>query len=869
MLKFKSIYAKIRIQLIALLTVLLTIIALVDFYFIFNVTAQSNDECLWVTKKLKGADNGTENQWVTPKDSAVIYFNKVKQGGVAWEAGIRDGDELVSIDGIKAKNDQIMTHVLDRVNSGDYATYIVKRGDKQFETKVEVKKLIDFSGLAFTLLSFIWLVVGYIIFMAKPDGKIQKAFYRIGLVAILYSVFSLVYRGRMAGANPIFENLPLLVSIHSIWLFGALFFPFVYVHYFLQFPSKYKLVTYKRFSLFWYSIPTALFLFAVVNLYLAYARIGNGFFFLMVYSYHRYLIFASIFIGTGLLLYNYAQLKSREERNAIFVILISCLIGFAVLIYTLTLQNALADTLFNTPQYFMPIILISVIPIGFGYSLFRYSLMDMSDVLKNSILYITATISLAGIYFFLIYVTGQWIGSIIGTEYRGIIAGGVFVVFALVFQSTKDKFQRLITRKFYPEQFAYQRVLLKFSADVSSTVGLDNILDSTLNTFVEQLRLQHFGIMLKSNESDAFVLIKNYGFFNGNLSLNIDEKRIKSFIANKVFYKNPAAIERSDFEMVFTQEVIDKLVDERIYTLIPLKSKSKTIGLLLFGLKLSGSQFSGKDIELLAAAANQTAASIESARLYKMEAHKLALERDLENARVIQESLLPNIIPHFNGVDIAGKMIPAMHVGGDYYDIIKVSEKQFFIVIGDVSGKGLSASFYMSKLQTIMRLYCTENRTPKEILIDVNKRISESIEKGWFITVSLALFDLEKRNIKFCRAGHTPLVYLKSNKVSFIQPHGIGVGLEKGEVFDFNLEEIDIPLLGNEAFFFYSDGVNEAENEEKDLFGLDRFESILITENGRSSKEILEDIVAEIRKFRGKAFQNDDITMTLVKVGSL
>ncbi len=865
MLLLKSIYAKVRIQIIAAVTIILAIIGLINFYFIFNITAQSNDECVW--QKVIVGKSTTEINYDGTRDSVVLIFNNVKVDGVAWNAGIRNGDELISIDGIKAKNDLIMTHVLDRVNSGDYATYVVKRETNTFETKVQVKKLINFFGLGISLLSFIWLVVGYIILMAKPDGKTQNAFYRIGVVALLFSTVSLLYRGVGAAANPINDNPVLLYIVGTIFTFGCFFFPFVYIHFFLQFPSRYKIIAKKHFNLVWYSIAMLLFLFGITNRVLYANGIDTGLLVRSVFTMQRYSIFAAIFIGTIFLLISYSKLKSKEERNSIFVILVSCLIGFIVLIYTLTLQNALADNLYNTPQYFMPIILIVVIPIGFGYSLFKYSLMDMSDVLKNSIMYIFATMSLAGVYFFLIYVIGQGISNVIGTEYQGIIAGAVFVMFAVIFQSTKDRFQLLITRKFYPEQFAFQRVVLKFSTEVASTVGLDNILDSTLSTFVEHLRLQYFGIVIFNEETGLYELRRCEGFFNGNLTLHIDDGKIKKFFSDKALYKNPAAIERGDFENVFTKDVLEKLIDEHIYTVIPLMTKSKIIGFALFGLKHSGSQFSGKDIELLVAAANQTALSIENARLYEMEAQRLTVERDLENARIIQESLLPNIIPQFSNVDIAGKMIPAMQVGGDYYDIIKVNEDQFFVVIGDVSGKGLSASFYMSKLQTIIKLYCEANRSPKEILIDINNRIAESIEKGWFITVSLALFNLKENKVKFCRAGHTPLFHIKDNKIDAVQPSGIGIGLEKGDIFDTNLVELEIPINGNEIFFFYSDGVNEAENENKDFFGLDVLKKVLTSGNDKPAKEILEEILSEIKKFRGRAYQNDDITMTMVKIG--
>ncbi|MCH8325668.1 MAG: hypothetical protein IIB83_03765, partial [Bacteroidetes bacterium] len=94
--------------------------------------------------------------------------------------------------------------------------------------------------------------------------------------------------------------------------------------------------------------------------------------------------------------------------------------------------------------------------------------MDVSVVVKNTIIYGAASLSLAGVYFFIIYVMGQGISKAISTDYQGLIAGILFVIFAVIFQSTKDKFQEFITAKFYPEQFAYRKVLIKFSSDVTT-----------------------------------------------------------------------------------------------------------------------------------------------------------------------------------------------------------------------------------------------------------------------------------------------------------------------------------------------------------------------------------------------------------------
>lgn len=130
------------------------------------------------------------------------------------------------------------------------------------------------------------------------------------------------------------------------------------------------------------------------------------------------------------------------------------------------------------------------LPIAFAYAIFKYQLLDVSIVLRNTIIYGAAMATIAGIYFVVIYLLGQGISNLFGKETQGFVAGILFLIFAFVFQSTKDRFQDFLTRKFYPEQFAYQKVLIQFSNDVATVVGSEKILDITAATFVEALKIK-------------------------------------------------------------------------------------------------------------------------------------------------------------------------------------------------------------------------------------------------------------------------------------------------------------------------------------------------------------------------------------------
>ena len=720
--------------------------------------------------------------------------------------------------------------------------------------------------MAFEILALIWLLVGFVVIKAKPQGETQVTFFRIGVLLVMFSSFNLLLTQNIK--NPIYDYSVLVLIADQIWTIGAFFLPFLILKFFWIFPNRFAFYRKKWIEkLFFYLPLTAYVLITIFKVIFVYSGEINPFKFYGVLTFLSFLFFAiSSIVGLISLFINYLRMENKKDRTPIFVILVSYTIAILAVTYTLVLIRTMnASIMYNQPEYLTPIILIAILPLAFGYSIFKYSLMDVSDLVKTTVLYGAAMTTVVGTYFLVIYLLGQSLSNAIGTQYQVIIAGIIFVVFALIFQSTKDRFQNLITKKFYPEQFAYQKVLLKFSNDIVSILGLEKILRSTTNTFVDSLKLAIFGILLKNPKTSIYELKDEVGFKNKNFNLTLDEDKIFKLLELKKKSKKFQVIEDSEFSEVFSEEE-NKLIDEGIYTIIPLIIKSKIIGLLLFGLKYSGSRFAGKDVELLLAAANQTAVAVENARLYELERRKMILDHDLAKAREIQKSLLPAEIPHVDGLDISGTMIPAMQVGGEYFDIIKISNSKTFVVVGDVSGKGLSASFYMSKLQTMIHLYSNEQNSPKDILTKINRSIYPEIGKNWFITCTVAMFDMDTKTMEVCRAGHTPLIRLKEGEIKEIIPSGIGIGLEQGDIFEEKLEELEISLKSNELYVFYSDGITEAMNSNKEFFGEKRFNDLLKSSGNKSTAIIQSEILSNLKLFRGTAEQNDDITFVLVKI---
>lgn len=849
MKRIKELIAKNASLFIVIISAILLLTAVYEFYNVVYLQVQSNDECLWVQK-------------YSVKGPFEIEIENVKVDGVSWNAGIRNGDFLIAINDQKVTNTSIAQSILNSVKSGNYAKYTIQRGNTQFTAKVYVKKLIQIGGLADAILAIIQMLIGFVVLMAKPAGRAQKIFYAFSVASVLHSLISFLTNAFLKNITPI----PISTFIIGLlWSIGVSFRPFLLLSFFMIFPKPFKLSEKKWFRRFIMIVPILItliifaFFLSIINVPIQQNTVNDNIFIV----YFSNILDIVYIIALIYLFINYKRLKNKNEKKPILFILISYTIAIAAVFYTSLIAPAISDTVFNSPQYYAPIILIILVPIGFAYSIFKYQLMDVSVVIKNTLIYGAATIGLAAIYFLVIYVLGQSISQAIGTQFQTAIAGVVFIIFALVFQSTKDRFQDFLTARFYPEQFAYQRVLIKFSNDVSTIVGLENILNLMNETYVKALKINKFAILIKDNMSKNFKLVKNFGIEKNDIILN--GKLIDNFILNKSVILNQIVIDKDDFIKIFPNEV-SILNDNNIYTIIPMIIKSNIIGLLLFGLKHSGSQFAGKDLELLSASANQAAIAIENARLYESEAEKLRMEIDLDLARKIQQGLLPKSIPSMKGLSISGEMIPALQVGGDYFDLLPVSGSKIFVVVGDVSGKGLAASLYMAKLQTMIQLSCNNAKTPKEILIELNQHFYKSIERNSFVTITLALFDTQSRTVKFCRAGHMPLLVVSNNEVITYRTQGIGVGLEKGIIFENTLIEEEVSFKEGQIFAFFSDGITEAMNESSDLFGEDKLSDILKSNSDLQPNVIMNNVWDEIKKFRGNAEQNDDMSMVLVKI---
>jgi serine phosphatase RsbU (regulator of sigma subunit) len=255
--------------------------------------------------------------------------------------------------------------------------------------------------------------------------------------------------------------------------------------------------------------------------------------------------------------------------------------------------------------------------------------------------------------------------------------------------------------------------------------------------------------------------------------------------------------------------------------------------------------------------------------LMREQAEKERLEEELRIAREIQMSLLPGgTLSTVPGIRVAALCIPATEVGGDYYDVLPLSDTRMGVLVADVSGKGTSAALYMAELKGLVLSLSRIYDSPARLLVEANRILAESMDSRTFVTMTYAVVDAEARRMRFARAGHNPLIHLEagSGKTRVLTPPGLGLGLDPGEGFERILEEEEVPLTPGDFFLFFTDGLSEAMNERSELFGEVRLRQILEDSEGLSSEQLRARILEEVERFVGNAAPHDDLTMVVLKV---
>lgn len=312
----------------------------------------------------------------------------------------------------------------------------------------------------------------------------------------------------------------------------------------------------------------------------------------------------------------------------------------------------------------------------------------------------------------------------------------------------------------------------------------------------------------------------------------------------------------------------------------PLPSRQGIIGVVQVINRRDESAFSAEDLDFLDALASSIAVAIENARFYaqlkeqmaalERAVHEhnqlIALRRELDLAREIQESILPRTFPPFPArteFDLFAAMVPAQEIGGDFYDFFFVDPHRLGMVIADVSGKGIPAALFMAMSRTLVRSVALADVAPGECLERVNRLLCLDNTSEMFVSLFYTVFDTRTGEVVYSNGGHNPPAIVRASGQVETLPSTGGVVL--GALPESTYAARAVRLRPGDALFLYTDGVTEAMNAAGDLFTEERLHALLETQGAAPAERMVEKVVHEVRRHAAGAPQSDDITALAVR----
>lgn len=389
---------------------------------------------------------------------------------------------------------------------------------------------------------------------------------------------------------------------------------------------------------------------------------------------------------------------------------------------------------------------------------------------------------------------------------------------------------------------------------ISSILDLDELIDKVVNDIARSFGCIDADIYLHNEQRGELVLARACGcegcvLHGAGHSLKIGKEGMVGYVAATGQMRYAPDVRKDPYYIGCEESTLSEVA-------IPLHVGGQLVGVFTTS-HHELDAFPPEQLRLLQALCNDVAIAVHNARRFAQAQHQREMmSREAQEARTIQQSLLPKSAPSIPGFSIAGMSVPAGAVGGDWYDFIPLDRGRVGLVLADVAGKGTAAALLMSATRGILRSLAEAACTPGEVLTKLNRLLVEDFPAGRFVTMVYAVLDPAKRSLTLANAGHLAPLLVANGETRFLDtergmPLGIGTG-------DFSELEVNLPQ--GARLMFYSDGITEANNAEQEEYGLSR-----LKQNLAGSDVSPENILQDVRSFAGDTGLSDDATIILVK----
>jgi sigma-B regulation protein RsbU (phosphoserine phosphatase) len=395
--------------------------------------------------------------------------------------------------------------------------------------------------------------------------------------------------------------------------------------------------------------------------------------------------------------------------------------------------------------------------------------------------------------------------------------------------------------------------LQKAAQKINSILDLDQLIDKVVNDVARSFGCVEADIYLHDEERGELVLACAHGCTGcavcgtGN-SLKIGKQGMVGYVAGTGQMRYAPDVRKDTYYIGCEESTLSEVA-------IPLHVEGKLIGVFTAS-HPELDAFPAEQLRLLQALCSYVAVAVHNARRFQQErSERQLMSREANEARKIQEALLPRSSPYIPGFAVTGLSTPAGAVGGDWYDFIPFDDGRWGLVLADVSGKGTAAALLMSATRGILRSLATAC-CPSEVLTKLNELLVNDFPSGRFVTMLYAILDPATRTLRFSSAGHLRPLLIENSHAHFLDTErGLPLGIGPG-----GYSEAQVQLAPGSRLLFYSDGITEATNLEDDEYGAARLEK-----HFRRTDASAESILEDVRTFANGAGLHDDATVILVK----
>ena len=795
----------------------------------------------------------------------VVYYSPYvgSLGLKEWpgtRAGLKYLDRIVSADGRPVQTGQDVVGAASEKKPGTIVRYTVESGGKVHEIAVPVVLfgIWDFVQTFLTtfLCGLALCILGFIVVLLKANISTSWVFlaFAFSLGGYLSTGFDI-----MTGYH--------LVRVHYLI---ANVYPFAVLHLALIFPDRKRILT--RFpSLEYLPYIPAVILVGAWQVYLTVfpELLGTESMISTLLSYKfigtltRIFLFISVSIFVVLVFHSVRKASTAQARQRARMILFGVGAGFLPPVVIM-----LGSHVLRIPPIWqiLPFFVI-LFPASVSYSIVRHNLFDADTIIKRTVGYVVVTaVVVAG------YAIVSLSLNVIAGRYALAESRAFPILFTLgvilVFNPMRDRIQALVDRVFFRKEYDYGSVVDKVSRAMTSLLDLGQVLRYLTQTFIEDMFINTTSVMLLHPATAEY----RVHLADGERKQEVEGKFFKSngalmqiIEAEKSELTRYDVLEDPKYKAV-SQPCAEGFESVCASLMVPLVLQDRLIGVLNLGEKKSGKSYNRQDIELLHAVANQGAVAIENARLFQENLEKQRMEEELNIARDLQMSMLPSVCPQIEGFTIAATSIPAREVGGDFFDFIEMGEGKMGLVVGDVTGKSVSGALVMAASRSVFRMLSEEKLTVGNIMIRANKRIKKDIKSGMFVALLYAVLDGRNKILSFCSAGQTQPIYFSSKTGEARLKETLGDKFPLGILDETDYQETQIRLEPGDKVVFYTDGIVEAMNDQKEMFGFERLLEIIRETESTNADLLMKEILESIDKFAGGASQSDDLTVIVVSV---